>query len=66
MVNNENKTKFIFCYSQTRWCENIHAHAAGPKPLAGESDQVVRLPLAHAEVLRRGKGRVLSARQAEG
>lgn len=56
----------LYCYSETGRREDIHAHAAGAHTLAGESDQVVRLPVAHAEVLRRREGRLLSARQAQG
>lgn len=47
--------------SQAGWRENVHANAAGAEPFAGESHQVVRLPLAHTKVLRRGTGRVMSS-----
>lgn len=49
------------CYSEIGRREDIHAHAAGTNAFTGEGDQVVRLPVAHAEVLRRREGRVLSA-----
>lgn len=47
--------------SQAGWRENVHANATGSEPFAGESHQVVRLPLAHTKVLRRGTGRVMSS-----
>lgn len=62
------KLKFLtifFCYSETGRRENLHADATGAKQPAGEGHQVVRLPLAHAEVLRRGEGGLVSAGQTE-
>ncbi len=59
-INREFSTS-IFS-SQARRCEDVHAVAQGTDQHSEQSDKVVRLPVAHAEVVRRGEGHQLSSR----
>lgn len=55
------KQSYVGC-SEAGRRENVYEDEESAEPFAGESNQVVRLPVADAEVLRRGEGSELSPR----